>query len=149
MEWFAPFAEQILLNLLRNEQWWNNAELCSIPWAALALRPSGEPHHFPGSGDLNHPGPSDGFLNALEESIRYRPGIEILDEASVANIHDLIMSLRNATMGLPPYIGRTHPLVGWLAQPLHKWPEIAHTDLTGGDPLITARLLITRSRTME
>ena len=149
MEWFAPFAEQILLNLLRNEQWWNNAELCSIPWAALALRPSGEPHHFPGSGDLNHPGPSDGFLNALEESIRYGPGMEILDEASIANIHDLIMSLRNASMGLPPYTGRTHPLVGWLAQPLHKWPEIAHTDLTGGDPLITARLLITRSRIME
>lgn len=149
MEWFAPLAEQILLNMLKNEQWWNNAELCSIPWAALALRPSGEPHHFPGSGDLNHPGPSDGFLNALEESIRYGPGIEILDEASVANIHDLIMSMRNATMGLPPYTGRTHPLVGWLAQPLHKWPEIAHTDLTGGDPLITARLLITRSRTME
>ena len=149
MEWFAPFAEQILLNLLRNEQWWNNAELCSIPWAALALRPSGEPHHFPGSGDLNHPGPSDGFLNALEESIRYGPGMEILDEASIANIHDLIMSLRNASMGLPPYTGRTHPLVGWLAQPLYKWPEIAHTDLTGGDPLITARLLITRSRIME
>ena len=149
MEWFAPFAEQILLNLLRNEQWWNNAELCSIPWAALALRPSGEPHHFPGSGDLNHPGPSDGFLNALEESIRYGPGMEILDEASIANIHDLIMSLRNASMGLPPYTGRTHPLVGWLAQPLHKWPEIAHTDLTGGDPLITARLLIARSRIME
>ena len=113
MEWFAPFAEQILLNLLRNEQWWNNAELCSIPWAALALRPSGEPHHFPGSGDLNHPGPSDGFLNALEESIRYGPGMEILDEASIANIHDLIMSLRNASMGLPlTPVGHIHWLAG-------------------------------------
>lgn len=146
MEWFAPFSGHILLNLLKMDQWWNNADLCSIPWAALVLRPVGELHQFPGANDVSHPGVSDDLLVSLEETIGSGPGIEIIDEASISNIHDLVMSLRSAKEGLPPPIGRTHPLVGWLAQPFHKWPEIAHTDLNGGNSLITARLFLARSR---
>jgi hypothetical protein len=37
-------------------------------------------------------------------------------------------------------------MVGWLAQPLDKWPDMAHIDTMQGNSMVTARLLMGRNR---
>ncbi|MEC8927492.1 MAG: hypothetical protein VYB17_04470, partial [Candidatus Thermoplasmatota archaeon] len=55
-------------------------------------------------------------------------------------IHDLGDALRASRDLAPPPFGRTHPMVGWLAIPIHRWPPAEVIRTTDGDPRITARL---------
>ena len=145
LEWFAPLSEQILLTMLRMDQWWSNADVCSVPWAGLILRPRGEVHYVPGCEALQHPGVEKDLLRRIEDSISSGPGLEILEEPSLAGIFDLVASLRSSMNNTPPSVGRSHPMIGWLAHPRENWPDMAHMDVHDGDPLITARLLMGRS----
>jgi hypothetical protein len=44
-----------------------------------------------------------------------------------------------------PFPGRTHPLSGWLAQPVGKWPEFSASVALDGDADIAERLLLRSS----
>ena len=146
MEWYAPLSEQLLLNIIKIEDWWNQPMISSIPWAALILRPKGEHHPLPGTDGLEHPGPSEDLLRRLEDAIQSELGIESLEELQLIHISDLLMALKKASSESLPSAGKSHKMVGWLAQPVEKWPDMAHTEIIHGNPLVTARLLMGRSK---
>ena len=56
------------------------------------------------------------------------------------------MALEKASSESHPLAGKSHKMVGWLAQPVDKWPDMAHAEIMQGNPLITARLLMGRSK---
>tara|TARA_B100000586_G_scaffold53610_1_gene36149 strand:- start:406 stop:678 length:273 start_codon:yes stop_codon:yes gene_type:complete len=58
---------------------------------------------------------------------------------------DLLDALDAVKEGRPPAPGRTHPLSGWLAQPLEKWPEFSTAEVMDGDAHIAQRLLLRSS----
>ena len=145
MEWYAPFSEKLLLNLIKMDNWWNKPKLASIPWAALILRPRGEYHPLPGTDGLEHPGPSNDLLRRLEDAIQSEMDLESLRNLRLIHISDLLMSLEKASLELPPTDGMSHKMVGWLAQPFDKWPDMAHIEIMQGNPMVTARLLMGRS----
>lgn len=146
MEWYAPFSEQLLLNIIKMENWWDQTKISSIPWAALILRPKGEYHTLPGTNGLEHPGPSKNLLRRLEDSLESELGLENLEHLKLIHISDLLMALEKASTESPPVDGKSHKMVGWLAQPLDKWPDMAHIETMQGDPMITARLIMGRSK---
>ena len=146
MEWYAPLSEQLLLNIIKMEDWWNQPKLSSIPWAALILRPKGEYHPLPGTDGLEHPGPSNDLLRRLEDAIQSEMDLESLENLQLIHISDLLMALEKASSESPPVDGKSHKMVGWLAQPFDKWPDMAHIETMQGNPVVTARLLMGRSR---
>ncbi|MAV95189.1 MAG: hypothetical protein CMA31_05835 [Euryarchaeota archaeon] len=146
MEWYAPLSEQLLLNIIKMEDWWNQPKLSSIPWAALILRPKGEYHSLPGTEGLEHPGQSNDLLRRLEDAIQSEMGLEALEDLQLIHISDLLMALEKASSGSPPVDGKSHKMVGWLAQPFDKWPDMAHIETMQGNSMVMARLLIGRSR---
>ncbi len=146
MEWYAPLSEQLLLNIIKMEDWWNLPKLSSVPWAALILRPKGEYHFLPGTDGLEHPGPSNDLLRRLEDAIQSEMGLEHLEDLQLIHISDLLMALEKASSESPPVSGKSHKMVGWLAQPLDKWPDMAHIDTMQGNSMVTARLLMGRNR---
>ncbi len=146
MEWYAPLSEQLLLNIIKMEDWWNQPKISSIPWAALILRPKGEYHPLPGTGGLEHPGPSNNLLRRLEDAIQSEMDLKSLNELQLIHISDLLMALEKASLESPPVDGKSHKMIGWLAQPFDKWPDMAHIEAMQGNPLVTARLLMGRSR---
>ena len=146
MEWYAPFSEQLLLNIIKMEDWWDQPKLSSIPWAALILRPKGEYHPLPGTDGLEHPGPSNDLLQRLEDAIQSEMGLESLEDLQLIHISDLLMALEKDSSESPPVDGKSHKMVGWLAQPLDKWPDMAHIETMQGNSMVTARLLMGRSR---
>lgn len=146
MEWYAPLSEQLLLNIIKMEDWWNQPRVSSIPWAALILRPKGEYHLLPGTDGLEHPGPSNDLLRRLEDAIQSEMGLESLEDLQLIHISDLLMALEKASSESPPVDGKSHKMVGWLAQPLDKWPDMAHIETMQGNSMVTARLLMGRSR---
>ena len=95
---------------------------------------------------MEHPGPSEDLLRRLEDAIQSELGIESLEELQLIHISDLLMALEKASSESLPSAGKSHKMVGWLAQPVEKWPDMAHTEITHGNPLVTARLLMGRSK---
>ena len=58
---------------------------------------------------------------------------------------DLLDALDAVNNSHPPPQGRTHPLSGWLAQPLEKWPDFSSAEAMDGDAHIAERLLLRSS----
>ncbi len=54
---------------------------------------------------------------------------------------DLLDSLDAARRSTTPSPGRTHHLIGWLAQPVDLWPRFEPADAMAGDPIASTRLL--------
>ena len=54
---------------------------------------------------------------------------------------DLYDSINNSINQISPTSGRTHELVGWLAQPIEKWPYFSNDELLNGDIEITERII--------
>ena len=58
---------------------------------------------------------------------------------------DLLDALDAVNDDKSPSPGKTHPLSGWLAQPLEKWPDFSSAEIMDGDSHIAERLLLKSS----
>ena len=74
-------------------------------------------------------------------------GISDGDEGLLGTSHllDLLDSLDSVFEIRAPVSGRTHPLIGWLAQPLEKWPDLNTIECMSGDAHVAERLLLRES----
>ena len=137
-EWWAPEAEIILTALSDDSTGIPLLSSKDIAWPALILRPVGEIHRIPGDASTQHGGVRRTLLARLE---RLTDNSQWSDElAGSRMIHDLANALRAGRDFTTPAFGLTHPMVGWLAIPIHRWPPLEVIRTTRGDPRIAARL---------
>ena len=144
LDWWALLAPELLTNLLAEEDAMVWLFENPIPWAAAVLRPKGEASSAPGLRDRVHPGCSPEIRNALARRLRARHERGTLPEGA-APLLDLLDSLDRVIESGAPATGRTHPLVGWLAQPVEKWPTLSAEMAMSGDPHVSERLILRRS----
>ena len=144
LDWWALLAPELLTNLLSDESSLDWLFDNPIPWSAAILRPKGEPSTAPGLEDKHHPGCSPEIRNSLARRLRSRSERGTLPE-SAAPLLDLMESLDTVLEGTSPSTGRTHPMVGWLAQPIEKWPPISNEVAMQGDSLIAERIILRTS----
>ena len=144
LDWWALLAPELLTNLLSDESSLDWLFDNPIPWSAAILRPKGEPSGAPGLGDRYHPGCSSEIRNSLARRLRSRSERGTLPE-SAAPLLDLMESLDTVLEGRSPTTGRTHPMVGWLAQPIEKWPPISNEVAMQGDTYISERIILRTS----
>lgn len=137
-EWWAPISSDMLLLLLEQD---DLDDLFSIltPWSAALLRPIGENCESPGMQHVTHPGCNPQILERLNASINYNQLVNFSEE-NVNPILDLMDSLNSVKKGIPPLSGRTHDLVGWLAQPKERWPNFTRKMIMSGDEPVSERL---------
>jgi len=133
--WWAVISHKILLNALKEEEmkWLLKIEL---PWCATILRPMGDKIVAPGLSSKEHPGCDFRIFNAIKN---------VLNTIESESILDLYDSLESSIDNVIPSSGRKHELVGWLAQPVEKWPNFAIEDMMKGDKEITERLILNLS----
>ena len=137
-EWWAPVSE-IILTVLSDDS--DGIELIAkmdISWPSLILRPEGEIHRIPGGSSVQHGGVRRTLLARLERLTENEKWIGDLPGARM--IGDLSQALRDARNLSSPKFGMTHPMVGWLAIPTHRWPPTEVIQRSSGDTRITARL---------
>ncbi len=144
LDWWALLAPELLTNLLSDESSLDWLFDNPIPWSAAILRPKGEPSTAPGLEDKHHPGCSPEIRNSLARRLRSRSERGTLPE-SAAPLLDLMESLDTVLEGTSPSTGRTHPMVGWLAQPIEKWPPISNEVAMQGDSQIAERIILRTS----
>ena len=144
LDWWALLAPELLTNLLSEESSMDWLFDNPIPWSAAILRPKGEPSSAPGLSDRYHPGCSPEIRNSLARRLRSRSERGTLPE-SAAPLLDLLESLDTVLEGGSPSTGRTHPMVGWLAQPIEKWPPISNEVAMQGDSHISERIILRTS----
>lgn len=144
LDWWALLAPELLTNLLAEEDSLDWLFENPIPWAAAVLRPKGEASSAPGLRDRVHPGCSPEIRNALARRLRARHERGTLPEGA-APLLDLLDSLDRAIESGAPSTGRTHPLVGWLAQPVENWPPLSAEFAMSGDAHVSERLILRRS----
>ena len=144
LDWWALLAPELLTNLLSDESSLDWLFDNPIPWSAAILRPKGEPSTAPGLEDKHHPGCSPEIRNSLARRLRSRSERGTLPE-SAAPLLDLMESLDTVLEGSSPSTGRTHPMVGWLAQPIEKWPPISNEVAMQGDSQIAERIILRTS----
>ena len=116
------------------------------PLGCINTQAKGRIPPLPGTDGLEHPGPSNDLLQRLEDAIQSEMGLESLEDLQLIHISDLLMALEKDSSESPPVDGKSHKMVGWLAQPLDKWPDMAHIETMQGNSMVTARLLMGRSR---
>ncbi len=137
-EWWAPVSEIILTVLSDDSTGIPLIAEMNISWPSLILRPEGEVHRIPGDSSIQHGGVRRTLLARLERLTEHEQWSVELPGAKM--IHDLSESLRAARNLSPPKFGLTHPMVGWLAIPTHRWPPMEVIQMSSGDARITARL---------
>ncbi len=142
--WWAPISPEILVILLREEESTDWLILNPLPWSAAVLRPVGEECQAPGLRSYTHPGCDPEIHSLLIRRLRGRREREGLPD-SAAPLLDLMEALDAINEGRAPRPGRTHPLSGWLAQPVEKWPEFSASVALDGDAEIAERLLLRSS----
>ena len=137
-EWWAPHAEQLLTMLSEDEEgvaWLQNNR---VPWPALILRPAGEAHPIPCGPEVIHRGCRRTLADRIQRLIMT---FEEGESDSSDALFDLFDALDSARKSQRPPSGRTHPLVGWLAQPIDKWPKFNPEQAMVGDATTAVRLL--------
>ena len=144
LDWWALLAPELLTNLLSEESSLDWLFDNPIPWSAAILRPKGEPSRAPGLSDRYHPGCSPEVRNSLARRLRSRSERGTLPD-SAAPLLDLMESLDTVLEGGSPSTGRTHTMVGWLAQPIEKWPPISNEVAMQGDSHISERIILRTS----
>ena len=137
-------APELLTNLLSEESSLDWLLDNPISWSAAILRPKGEPSSAPGLTDRYHPGCSPEIRNSLARRLRSRSERGTLPETA-APLLDLLESLDTVLEGGSPSTGRTHPMVGWLAQPIEKWPPISNNLAMQGDSHVSERIILRTS----
>ncbi|MEL0213226.1 MAG: hypothetical protein VXA41_02350, partial [Euryarchaeota archaeon] len=144
LDWWALLAPELLTNLLSDESSLDWLFDNPISWSAAILRPKGEPSNAPGLEDKFHPGCSPEIRNSLARRLRSRSERGTLPE-SASPLLDLMESLDTVLEGGSPSTGRTHPMVGWLAQPIDKWPPISNELALQGDSHVAERIVLRTS----
>ena len=144
LDWWALLAPELLTNLLSEESSLDWLFDNPISWSAAILRPKGEPSSAPGLSDRYHPGCSPEIRNSLARRLRSRSERGTLPETA-APLLDLLESLDTVLEGGSPSTGKTHPMVGWLAQPIEKWPPISNEVAMQGDSHISERIILRTS----
>ncbi|MEE2759737.1 MAG: winged helix-turn-helix domain-containing protein [Candidatus Thermoplasmatota archaeon] len=137
-EWWAPFAETILTVLSDDQTGISLISELDIAWPSLILRPQGEYHRIPGNFSTHHRGVRRTLLSRLERLLENEMWSDTLQGSLM--IQDLSEALRAARDLTPPNFGLVHPMVRWLALPVHRWPPNDMTLMTRGYPRITARV---------
>ena len=137
-EWCAPVAELILTALSDDSEGIPFLAEADIAWPALILRPIGETHRLPGDSSTQHGGVRRTLLARLERLTENNQWVDDLPGSHM--IHDLSDALRASRDLATPTFGRTHPMVGWLAIPIHRWPPTEVIQTAVGDSRIAARL---------
>tara|TARA_B110000014_G_scaffold253607_1_gene233212 strand:+ start:47 stop:2227 length:2181 start_codon:yes stop_codon:yes gene_type:complete len=141
LEWWAHISSDLLEWLLDDEiryLWLINSQ---ISWPAAILRPIGSESSFPFHYSQKYEGCSPRIRGLLSRRIRGKE--DILKEAD--SLVDLLESLDALNENRPPGIGKTHPFVGWLVQPISKWPEFTIDSVMEGDQYVSERLLMKSS----
>lgn len=138
--WWAPIASEILIQMLQEDAL-DDLLLHKSPWCATILRPIGEKCIAPGLSSISHPGCDPELLQPLRSLMR---GIssDDLHTGNLDSLMDLLEALESARDKTPPTSGRTHDLVGWLAQPAGKWPEFTTEMMMDGDHSVAERLIL-------
>ena len=137
-EWWAPVAEIILTALSDDSDRISFISEMDIAWPALILRPELEMHRIPGNSSTQHGGVRRTLLARLERLTEHNQWTDDLPGSRM--IRDLGDALRASRDIAIPTFGRTHPMVGWLAIPTHRWPPTEVIQTTEGDARIAARL---------
>ncbi|MBK64874.1 MAG: hypothetical protein CMB47_05065 [Euryarchaeota archaeon] len=131
-DWWAVESQNILLRGIRSEDGFKWILKENAPWCSTILRPKGEQIEVPGLSAKKHPGCDFTIYNEIER---------ILNDSTSESIMDLYDSINNSINQISPTSGRTHELVGWLAQPIEKWPYFSSDELLKGNIEITKRIL--------
>ena len=138
-EWWAPRAEDILTTMSDDDEglsWMLNNP---VPWAGLILREPGERHRIPCGPEVRHGGCRRTLADRLQRLVG---DAETGSEGrGLEGLLDLLEALESARQGQVPRRGRTHRLIGWLAQPVDEWPEFSSEDALSGEATASVRLL--------
>ena len=137
-EWWAPVSETILSVLSDDSDGISLIAEMDLAWPSLILRPEGELHRIPGGSSILHGGVRRTLLARLERITEHGNWSE--ESPGAQMIEDLSEALRSARDLTPPNFGLSHPMVRWLALPVHRWPPKEVIQMSEGDARITARL---------
>jgi len=144
LSWWSAISTELLSNMLQGDETLEWLLQNPVPWSAAILRKPGEQCKSPALQDLKHRGCSPELRTLLSR----RLGGNVESEGNLpgeAHLFDLLDSLDYVIEGRSPKSGRTHPLVGWLAQPLQKWPEFSAHECLTGDVHVAERILLKES----
>ncbi len=143
IEWWAPFSPDLFLKMTELSDGREKLLSGEISWAAAIFRPPGEEHSIPGIGAIEHPGTPTELISRLERILH---GIESDSNLiGVGELSDLQNALLAVSKDQSPHTGNTHPLIGWLLQPVDKWPEFNASEITMGAPEVSIRIAARKS----
>lgn len=131
-DWWAIESQNILLRGIRAEDGFKWILKQDIPWCSTILRPKGEEIGLPGLSSKKHSGCDFAIISEIER---------VMNSSTSDSIMDLYDSINNAINEVSPTPGRTHELVGWLAQPMERWPYFSTSELLNGDIEVTERII--------
>ena len=144
LSWWSAISPELLSKMLQGDDTLNWLLQNPVPWPAAILRKPGDQCKAPALQDLKHKGCSPELRILLSRQM----SSSVESEANLpgeAFLLDLLDALDYVIDGRSPNVGRTHPLVGWLAQPLRKWPEFSTNECLSGDVHIAERVLLKES----
>ena len=144
LSWWSAISSELLFNMLEEDDKFDWLLKNPVPWPAAILRKPGEPCKAPALQGLRHTGCDPELRVLLSRRMRGRVEAEGT-LPGVPYLLDLLDSLDSAFDGRSPKKGRTHPLVGWLAQPLEKWPEFTTNECISGDANVAERIILKES----
>jgi len=144
LSWWSAISSDLLFQLLQEDDTTDWLLNNPVSWSAAVLRRPGEECKSPALHELKHKGCSPELRTLLDRRLR---GISDGDEGLLGASHllDLLDSLDSVFEIRAPVSGRTHPLIGWLAQPLEKWPDFNTVECMSGDAHVAERLLLRES----
>ena len=135
IDWWAIVSHKLLKEALNSDKmkWLLKMDL---PWSAVILRPEGERNNAPGVSAMLHPGCDYSIIKDLTKEKNNFESDSVIDlyEALNCSINNII-----------PKRGRSHELVGWLAQPIGRWPNFSKNEIANGNSEIMNRLIIRSS----
>jgi hypothetical protein len=131
IDWWAIVSHKLLKEALNNDKmkWMLKMDL---PWSAVILRPKGEKNNTPGVSAILHPGCDYSIIKDLTKE---------KNNFESDSIIDLYEALDCSINNITPKRGRSHELVGWLAQPIGRWPNFSKHEVSNGNSEIMNRLI--------
>lgn len=133
---WSPFAEEILLRLCDSPDGRELLFKTDICWPAALFQPIEKSVDIPGIGEVQTQKLTPELLIKLSKTITFADA----DSEALPALRDIIESLKAVGEGNTPSLGKTHPHVGWLVQPVSHWPRFSTTELTSGTDEISILL---------
>ena len=144
LSWWSAISPELLFNMLEDDDKFDWLLMNPVPWPAAILRKPGDTCKAPALNELRHRGCDPELRVLLSRRMRSRVEAEGTFPGE-PYLLDLLDSLDSVFEGRSPKIGRTHPLVGWLAQPLEKWPYFSTNECISGDANVAERIMLKES----